>query len=184
MNIAIASTVFFTFLWAGTAAAQGIAAPGEPCCTLASSRFMQPDPRLRPLTSAPTAIGWMALAREDPSHAAPRLGVQPDSGTSRGQRLAFGVLGGVIGAVPGFATSDRDLGEIGWMLGSGAGVLLATSQREGMNPVGVILGTGLGALPLLTRTSDGHLTFSNFATAIMVTILVPIGATFGSELFR
>lgn len=63
------------------------------------------------------------------------------------------VGGLIVGAITGIAvstrSSQREHYALGYTLGSAGGVLLATARREQLRPLPVLLGTALGALPLL-----------------------------------
>jgi hypothetical protein len=82
---------------------------------------------------------------------------QPASRSTFAERLVGGVVVGGLASLAVSAWADNEDGTLlAYTAGSAGGVLLATVARERPRPVPVLLGTAVGALPLLAlATSRG-----------------------------
>jgi hypothetical protein len=121
-----------------------VASPGTVDAQLQVSRW----PRAPTLGSLAPSLSSAAAVLQSP----------PASRSTFSERLVGGV---VVGGIASFAVAawadNEDLALLAYAAGSAGGVLLATVARERPRPVPVLLGTAVGALPLLgLATSQGN----------------------------
>jgi len=102
------------------------------------------------------------------------------------ERFGFAALLGGLTALAAteLAGDDYDVaaGFTGLALGSAGGVILVGAKREGAEPIGALVGAGLGAGAAgAVVAAGGELTFF-WPITIAVLLLPPIGAAIGHEI--
>jgi hypothetical protein len=114
-----------------------VASPGTVDAQLQVARWS----RTPALVASPTpSVSSAAAIHQSP----------PASRSTFAERLVGGLVVGGIASFAVAAWADNDDGALlAYTVGSAGGVLLATVARERPRPVPVLLGTAVGALPLL-----------------------------------
>lgn len=102
------------------------------------------------------------------------------------ERFGFAALLGGLTALAAteLAGDDHDVaaGFTGLAVGSAGGVMLVGAKREGVEPIGALVGAGLGAGAAgAIVAAGGELSFF-WPLTIGVLLLAPIGATVGHEI--
>lgn len=165
---------------------------GRSALLLVSALVANPS-ELRPQENIPT---WQSEARSQPRlslnrpHPPPRE--QARTNSTLLERTLWGAGAGalvLLGSTSGWDPDrDREPLLLAYPVGSILGITLVTRAREGARPIGVILGTAVGAsIPLLldallSDPSGDMLGGSDVALGFMFLVTVPLGGAIGHTL--